>query len=110
MSGERAAATVAMIACAIRDRACLSGTHVQFRVRFAPHALGLDEQGKRSVLAFEYGGLTLHRPHWVHFAVDRLRALQRTDDPWRSGPPESRPKVDLTDIEAAIDGSWLRTI
>jgi hypothetical protein len=91
---------------AIRDRACLSGTHVAFRVRFAPHALGRDENGRLSVIAFEYGGLTLGRAHWVCFAVDRLRGLRRTGDPWRSGPPESRPQFDLTEIEAAVDDSW----
>lgn len=106
MSGERAAVTVAMIKRAIRDRACLSGTHVQFRVRFAPHALGRDENGECSVLAFEYGGLTLGQPHWVCFVVDRLRGLARTGDPWRSGPLESRPRVALTEIEAAVDNSW----
>ena len=106
MSAERAAATVAMIRRAIQDRACLSGTHVEFRVRFAPHALGRDENGRQSVFAFEYGGLTLGRPHWVSFAVDRLRGLHPTGDPWRSGSLESRPKFRLTEIEAAVDGSW----
>ena len=94
-----------MIRRAIEERACLSGTHVAFRVRFAPHALGRDENGRQSVLAFEYGGLTLGRPHWVCFVVDRLRGLQRTGDPWRSGSPESRPQFDLTEIEAAVD-TW----
>ena len=106
MSGERATATVAMIRQAIEDRACLSGTHVEFRVRFAPHALGRDEKGKHSVLAFEYGGLTVGRPHWVCFMVDRLRGLQRTEDPWRSGSRNCRPQFDLTEIEAAVDDSW----
>jgi hypothetical protein len=106
MAGERAAATVAMITRAIQDRACLSGTHAYFRVRFAPHAIGRDENGKRSVFAFEYGGLTLGRPHWVCFVVDRLRGLQRTEDPWRTSSLNSRPQFHLTDIEAAIDGSW----
>jgi hypothetical protein len=100
------AANDATIIRAIQDRACLSGTHVAFRVRFAPHALGRDEQGKRSVLAFEYGGMTLGRPHWVFFVVDRLRSLQRTEDPWRTGPLESRPRLNLTEIEAAIDDWW----
>jgi hypothetical protein len=108
MSGERVAATVALITRAIQDRFCLSGTHVEFRVRFAPHALGLDENGRRSVFAFEYGGLTLGRPYWVWFAVDRLRGLQRTEDPWRSGSLQTRPHLDLTEIEAAVDGSWLK--
>jgi hypothetical protein len=99
-----------MITSAIQDRVCLSGSHVEFRVRFAPHALGRDENGRHSVFAFEFGGLTLHRPHWVWFVVDRLRALQRTDDLWRTGPLRTRPKVDLTEIETAIDASWMRTI
>jgi hypothetical protein len=99
-------ATAAVIERAIRDRACLSGTHVAFRVRFAPHALGCDENGRRSVFAFEYGGLTLGRPHWVCFAVDRLHGLRRTGDPWRSGRLESRPQFDLTEIEVAVDDSW----
>jgi hypothetical protein len=106
MSGERAAATVAMIKRAIQDRACLSGTHVEFRVRFAPHALGRDESGKRSVLAFEYGGLTLGQPRWVCFAVDRLRGLKRTNDPWRSGSLESMPQFDLSELDVAVDDSW----
>ena len=106
MDGERAAANAAMIKHAIQDRVCLSGTHVEFRVRFAPHALGRDENGKRSVFAFEYGGLTVGRPHWVCFAVDRLRGLQLTSDPWRSGSVESRPQLDLTEIEAAVDDGW----
>jgi hypothetical protein len=94
-----------MIKRAIRDRACLSGTHVEFRVRFAPHALGRDGEGRHIVLAFEYGGLTLGRCHWMSLAVDRLRDLQPTGDPWRSGARESRPRFDLTDIEAAVDDS-----
>ena len=106
IAGERATATVATIKRAIRDRVCLSGTHVQFRVRFAPHALGRDENGRYSVFAFEYGGLTLGQPHWVCFLVDRLRGLQRTRDPWCSGSLESRPQLGLTEIEAAIDESW----
>ena len=113
-SGEQAvrpqgSANVATIKRAIQDRACLSGTHVQFRVRFAPHALGRDEKGRRSVIAFEYGGLTLGRPNWACFVVDRLRGLQRIGDPWRSGSPESRPECDLTEIEAAVDESWVGT-
>jgi hypothetical protein len=91
---------------AIRDRACLSGTHVAFRVRFAPHALGRDENGRLSVIAFEYGGMTLGRAHWVCFAVDRLRGLQRTGDPWRSSCLEGRPQFNLTEIEVAVDDSW----
>jgi hypothetical protein len=50
-----------MIKRAIQHRACLSGTHVEFRVRFAPHILGRDENGRHIVFAFEYGGLTLGR-------------------------------------------------
>lgn len=101
----RASVSLATIKRAIQERACLSGTHVQFRVRFAPHALGRDEKGKHIVLAFEYGGLTLGGTHWMSFAVDRLRDLQLTGDPWRSGSRESRPRFDLTDIEAAVGDS-----
>ena len=43
MAEDWAAATVAIIKRAIQDRVCLSGSHVGFRVRFAPHALGRDE-------------------------------------------------------------------
>ena len=108
MAGERAAASVDMIRRAIEDRACLSGTHVEFRVRFAPHALGRDKNGRHIVFAFEYGGLTLGRAHWVSFAVDRLRNLRRTKDPWRNGSLESRPQFTATEIEAAVDDSWSR--
>jgi hypothetical protein len=108
MAGERAVATVAMIRRAIQDRACLSGFHVEFRVRFAPHALGRDENGRRSVFAFEYGGMTLGRPHWVCFVVDRLRGLERSADQWRSGSLKSGPQFDLVEIEAAVDDSWVR--
>ena len=100
-------AAAAVIEGAIRDRACLSGKHVEFRVRFAPHVLGRDECGRHIVLAFEYGGLTLGRAHWVCFVVDRLRQLNRTEDPWRSGSLESRPQIDLADIAAAVDDRWV---
>ena len=103
---ERAAATAATIKRAIQSRACLSGIHVGFRVRFAPHALGRDENGRHIVIAFEYGGLTLGQLHWAYFVVDRLRGLQQTEDPWRTGPLKSRPKFNLTEIEVAIDDSW----
>jgi len=103
---QRASASVAIIKRAIQDRACLSGTHVAFRVRLALHAFGRDENGKHIVFAFEYGGLTLGRPHWVCFVVDRLRDLQRTGLPWRSGPLKSRPQFYLTAIGAAVDDSW----
>ena len=109
MAGERAAATAAMIKRAIQDRACLRGSHMEFRVRFAPHALGRDENGRHIVIAFEYGGLTLGQQHWVCFVVDRLRGLQQTADPWRTGPLQSRPQSNLTEIEAAIDDSWSKT-
>jgi len=108
MSGERVAAAVAMIKRAIQGRVCLSGTHVEFRVRFAPHALGRDENGRRSVFALEYGGMTLGRPHWVCFAVDRLRSLRQTGDPWRTGSLTSRPQFYLTEIEVAVDDCWVR--
>jgi hypothetical protein len=102
-------ATAVVIEWAIRDRACLRGTHVEFRVRFAPHVLGRDGCGRHVVLALEYGGLTLGRPHWVSFALHRLRGLQRAeDDPWRSGPVDSRPQLNLTKIDAAVDGAWVR--
>jgi len=101
-------ATSAIIRQAIKDRACLSGIHMGFRVRFAPHALGRDEKGRHIVVAFEYGGLTFGRPDWIGFVADRLRSLQRTADPWRSGPLESRPQFDFTEIEAAVDDSWVR--
>jgi hypothetical protein len=109
MPEERAAATAALVKRAIQDWACLSGTYVEFRVRFAPHALGRDDNGKRCVLAFEYGGLTLGRSHWVYFVVDRLRGLQLTRDPWRSGPLRSRLQLALSWIEAAVDDSWIRS-
>jgi hypothetical protein len=99
--------TRAIIKQAIHDRACLTGTHVQFRVRFAPHVLGRDEDGRHVVLAFEYGGLTLGEAHWMCFAVVRLRGLQRTADPWPSGSLPSRPQFDLTEIEAAVNDSSL---
>jgi len=108
MAGEGSAATLILITRAIQDRVCLRGTHYQFRVRFAPHALGRDEKGRRSVIAFEYGGLTLGRPNWACFVVDRLRGLQRIEDPWPSGSLESRPECDLTEIEATVDESWVR--
>ena len=101
----RASANVATIKRAIQDRACLSGTHVAFRVRFAPHALGRDEKGRHIVFAFEYGGLTVGQSHWMWFAVDRLRDLQPTEDSWRSGSPDSKPRFGLTDVEAAVDES-----
>jgi len=91
-----------MIMRAIQHRACLSGTHAEFRVPFAPHVLGRDKNGRHIVLAFEDGGLTLGRAHWVCFAVHRLRGLQRTGDPWRIGYLESRPQVGLKGIEAAV--------
>src|SRR3954447_17806818 len=105
LSRERA--SIAIIKQAIHDRACLSGTHVQFRVRFAPHVLGRDENGRHMVFAFEYGGLTLGRAHWMCFAVHRLRGLQRTADLWQSGSLASRPQFDLTEIEAAVNDSSL---
>lgn len=98
----------AVIERAIRDRACLSGKHVEFRVRFAPHVLGRDERGRHVVLAFEYGGLTLGRAHWVCFELHRLRGLRRTGDPWRTASMERRPQFALTEIEAAVDDSWSR--
>lgn len=101
----RASANVATIRRAIQDRTCLSGTHLAFRVRFAPHALGRDEKGRHIVFAFEYGGLTVGQSHWMWFAVDRLRNLRPTEDSWRSGSPESRPRFDLVDIEVAVDDS-----
>ena len=85
-------------------------THVGFRVRFGPHVLGRDENGRHIVIAFEYGGLTLGQLHWVYFVVDRLRGLQQTGDPWRSGPLESRPQFNVTEIEAAIDDSSHLTV
>jgi hypothetical protein len=106
MAREGLAAAVALIKSAIKDRACLSGTHVTFRIRIAPHALFQDEMGTQIVLAFEYGGLTLGQSYWACFAVHRLRGLQRTRDPWRSGPLERRPQLDLTRIEAAVDNCW----
>jgi hypothetical protein len=72
----------ALIRQAIQHRACLKGIHFAFRVCFAPHALGRDDTGRHVVVAFEYGGMTLGRPHWACFVVDRLRGLQRTEDPW----------------------------
>ena len=92
-----------MIKRAIQDRVCLSGTHVGFQVRFAPHALGRDKNGRPIVVALEYGDLS--QVHWVYFVVDRLRGLQSTGDPWFSGSKESRPQFALTEIEAAVDDS-----
>ena len=102
----RVSASAAVIKCAIQDRVCLSGTHVSYRVRFAPHALGRDENGRLVVFGFEYGGMTLGRAHWVCFAVHRLRGLQRNEDAWRSGSVESRPLLGLADIEAGVDESF----
>jgi hypothetical protein len=59
-------------------------------------------------LASEYGGLTLGRPHWMHFVADRLHTLKTTGDPWRSGSLQSRPPLALSWIEAAVDDSWVR--
>lgn len=108
MAQDRETANASIITHAIRNRVCLNGTHVAFRVRFAPHALGRDKDGRRSVLAFEYGGMTLGRPHWVCFGVDRLRGLQRNGDPWRSGSLQSMPQFDSMEIEAAVDDGWSR--
>jgi hypothetical protein len=105
---DRAAANIAVIKQAIRDRACLSGTHSSFRVRFAPHALGYDERGTPTVVGFEYGGLTIGRANWMAFTVDRLHSLKRVRDPWRSGPPEGARRFKLTDIQAAVDDRWGR--
>jgi hypothetical protein len=102
-SQERVLASTAMIKLAIHDRGCLSGSHQAFRVRFAPHALGRDGKGRHIVFAFEYGGLTLGKPHWMWFPVNRLRGLQRNADPWCTGSPERRPPLDLSEIEAAVD-------
>ena len=99
----RVAASVAMIKRAIEERHCLSGTHVEFRVRFAPHALKRDENGRPIVFGFEYGGLTLGRAHWVCFAVHRLRGLEPNGDPWRSGSAENRPEFGPTDVEARVN-------
>ena len=106
--GTAATATVALIKRAIQDRACLSGRHVEFRVRFAPHALGRDQNGTLCVVAFEYGGMTMGRAQWVCFEVHRLRALQPNSDPWRRGSLESRPHFDLAEIEVAVADSWSR--
>lgn len=105
----RASLTAAMIRRAIQGRACLSGKHVEFRVSFAPHARGRDEKGRRIVVAFEYGGLTLGRAHWVCFALHRLRSLQRTGDPWRNGSLEGKPQFDLTEIEATVNDTAFLT-
>jgi hypothetical protein len=90
-----------MIKRAICDRACLSGSHGTFRVRFAPHALGRDENARHIVFAFEHGGGPGQASLW--FPVDRLHGLQRNADPWCTGSPESRPQSDLSEIEAAVD-------
>ena len=106
---QQVADNVAVIRRAIRDRTCLRGTHVTFRVRFAPHALGRDDKDRAVVIAFEYGGVTTGRAHWMWFYADRLHGLQRTGDPWRIGPVENRPQLDdLAKIEAAVDDSWVR--
>lgn len=105
---QQVAANVAIIKRAICDRACLVGTHMAFRVRFAPHALGRDENDRAIIIAFEYGGVTTGLTHWMWFYVDRLHGLQRTGDPWRIGPVGNRPQLDLAKIEAAVDDSWVR--
>ncbi len=102
----RVSESVAIIKRTIQERRCLSGTHVEFRVRFAPHVLGRDENGGPIVFGFEYGGLTIGRAHWVCFAVHRLRGLKLNADPWRSGSLESRPHFDPTEIEAGVDDSF----
>jgi hypothetical protein len=101
MVGNQAAATVAIIKGAIQARVCLSGTHLGFRVRFAPYALGRDAHGRQIVIASEYSGRTLDDLHWVHFAVDHLGGLVRTEDQWRSGPMENMPQFNLTEIGTA---------
>jgi hypothetical protein len=105
-ASERTAANAAIIKQAILDRACLTGTHVSFRVRFAPNLLGRDKQGTQIVIAFEYGGMTMGRPNWVGFEVHRLHGLQRVSDRWRNGSRESARHFDLTEIEATVDDHW----
>ena len=100
---ERAASNVAVIKRAIQDRVCLSGTHVEFRVRFAPHALGRDANGRAAVFGLEYGGMTLGRAHWVCFGVHRLRRLRRIEDLWRTGSMESGCQFGLTEVDIVVD-------
>jgi hypothetical protein len=106
MTGQPSPETPALIKLAIQDRMCLSGRYHEFRVRFAPHALGRDAYGRHIVAAFEYGGLTLGTPNWVSFTLDRLRRLQITEDPWRTGPLANRHQFGITQIEVSVDASW----
>ena len=95
MDGERAAATVVTIKQAIKDRACLSGTHVEFRVRFAPHALGRDKSGQHSVIAFEYGGMTLGQPPWVVLHGEPPVPAPADQRSMAQQPFAGRPQFDL---------------
>jgi hypothetical protein len=107
-AAQRASATTAIIKRAIQDRACLSGTYATYRMRFAPHTLGYDDEGEHVVVAFEFGGRVTGQAEWMCFSVDRLRGIQRTADPWRGGFWEGRPKLDLRDVEAAVDDTLVR--
>lgn len=105
MVGNQAAANGAVIKGAIQARVCLSGTHLGFQVRFAPYALGRDAHGRQIVIASEYSGRALDDLHWVHFVVDHLGGLVRTEDQWRSCPMENMPQFNLTEIGTAVDDS-----
>jgi hypothetical protein len=106
MAGEGPVEKMALIKRAIENRICPTGRHYEFRVRFAPHAVGRDQNHRYVVIAFEYGGLTLGKPKWVTLVPSRLRELRANGDPWRTGPLASRPSFRIFRVEVAVDASW----
>ena len=89
----RKAMSYTLIRQAVLDRCSLTATYDGSIRHFSPHAIGSDNKGESSVMAFQYlGGSDQGLPSggdWRFFRVNGLYGVRRNEDGWHAGNDHS---------------------
>lgn len=98
-----------LLACALRERSCISAYyHGYFRL-FCPYLLGRNAEGKLQLLAFQYGGQSAsglapgHSPdNWRCISLEKLRDVKLVSDEWVVAPAYSRLQSCVSVVELEV--------
>ncbi len=95
-----------LVWAAVAGKRPMRAIYKSFPRLFCPHRLGRNRSGQLRVLCYQYGGESETglgpdgaAENWRCIVLERLRAVELLNDPWRTAPNHSRPTTCVFDAD-----------
>jgi len=99
-----------LLQMAVGHRLAIEAVYDNCRRLLCPHRLGWNKEGRRRVLCYQYGGVSVSgleprgaQSNWRCLAVEKLSMVELLLDGWHTAPNHSRPQSCIVQVEVEVE-------